>query len=321
MLSKAMVPLDGTEISEGIIPFVAQLSRGLDMPVVLGTAVEPDPMWAGLPDRLTVDRDEPGHLRERIEREVMGRLRELADSLASEGAPPETVVRYGPVSEAIIRMAQDTGCDLIAMSTRGRGVISSGLLGSVTYRIMHESPVPVLAITPERAALHSVSDHGLNRVVVPLDGSELAEAVLPYAASLCRGMGMTMVLLHVLPTYDMVYSDGFTLSEVVTATRQAVEDETQGYLEGIARQMQDEGINSETVVIEGKPSSVITAVARREEGSMIALATHGRSGVSRLLLGSVAEAVVRESGDPVLVVRASTPVTPDPADQPSVSTA
>ena len=316
MFTKALVPLDGTEVSEGIIPFVTQFARGLDIGVVLATAVELDPLREGLLNRIAgglTETPAADALRERIERDVKDRLEDLADRMALEGIAAETSVRFGPVSDSVIGMAQDAGCDLIAMSTRGRGVVSSGLLGSVTYKIMHESPIPVLAITPERAGESWDADYGVRQVIVPLDGSDLAEAALPYAAIIAQRMNMSITLARVLYLDNVAYSEGYNLGDMLNAAEAEIEADARRYLVSVARQLREEGLEVETEILRGSASSEIVTQARRTDHSMIALATHGRSGVSRLLMGSVAEAVVRASGDPVLVVRPSTAVTPDPA--------
>lgn len=334
MFTKALVPLDGTEVSEGIIPFMTQLARGMEMTVVLATVVDLDPIQnelisqisGGMTETRTEGRSparpvsntrppvaeavegrypQTAQLMERIERDVNGRLSELADRIAMEGIFVETSVRFGSASENIIEMAKDSDCDLIAMSTRGRNVLQSGLLGSVTYKVMHESPMPVLAITPERAERHWCADYGISRVIVPLDGSELAEAALPYAAALSRKMDMSLSLVRVVYLDSVLYSGGYEISHMLPDVEDQVMSEAREYLAGAARPLREEGLDVQEKILRGKASSEITDLARATDHNMIALATHGRSGMSRIVLGSVAESVVRESGDPVLVIRPS----------------
>ena len=219
-------------------------------------------------------RDE---LRERARRDIKSQLDDLADRIALEGIPAESSVGFGPASDTIIEMAQESGCDLIAMSTRGRGALGSGLLGSVTYKVMHESPMPVLAITPERARRHWDADYGINRVIVPLDGSELAESVLPYAAALSGRMEMNMTLVQVLPPDDF-YTDGYTVIEVQPGVGDQMRADARRYMEGIASQMRDEGLSVTVQTLQGKPSSEIAEMARATDHNMIALATHGALG-------------------------------------------
>ena len=319
MFTKALVPLDGTEISEGIIPFITQLARGLEMGVVLATAVQLDARLITYLDRMADNLAEPvtgrdpgdrpaasDQLKESLAREIKGRLDELADRMSLEGIPTETTVEFGKVSDTVIRMAQNSECDLIAMSTRGRSALASGLLGSVAYNVIHESPIPILVITPERAKLHWDADYSISRVIVPLDGSEFAETALPYAASLSRKMDMGVTLIQVLPQDEFIYGGGYHISEYLPRIREELQTEARRYLAGVAWPLRQEGLEVSAETVHGSPSSRIVQIARAADHDMIALTTHGRSGISRLLLGSVAEAIVRESGDPVLIVPPAT---------------
>ena len=318
MFTKVLVPLDGTEVSEGIIPVVTGLARGMKMGVVLARAIDVHHMreegldsslgrvLEGLGPRTGDPADvEPwqAELVDRIERELKVPLDSLAGHMAREGIDAETVAEYGPASDTIIGMAQESGCDLIAMSTRGRNILTSGLLGSVTYKVIHESPMPVLAIAPERARSNPEAGNDINRVIVPLDGSAFAEAVLPYATTLARRLGLKMTLLRVSPDDAPIFSDSVSLVDMLTAVEEKAKRDASSYLARVARRVRESGLTVDEVLLRGKASSGITEYAKGTENGMMALTTHGRSGVSRLLLGSVAEAVVRESGCPVLVVR------------------
>ena len=242
----------------------------------------------------------------RIERVVKAPLDDLAAELAHEGITAETAISYGPASDAIIGMAQETECDLIAMSTRGRSLLASGILGSVTYKVLHESPLPVLAITPERASLYTESDYALSRMIVPLDGSELAETVLPYATTLAGRMNLELTLVRVVHDGGDQFDDGMLTLDLLASIDEKAATKAANYLLAVQRRLMRSGSEVDRELLRGKISSEIAAYAHRTEHCMIALTTHGRSGVSRMLLGSVAEAVVRESGVPVLVVRADT---------------
>ena len=294
------------------------------MGVVLATAVELDARLITYLNRMAdnlaepVTRDFPGdrpaasdQLKESIAQNVKTRLDELADRMALEGIPTETRVDFGPASDTLIRMAQDSECDLIAMSTRGRNVLASEVLGSVTYKIIHESLIPVLVIAPERAKLHWDADYGINRVIVPLDGSEFAETALPYAASLSRKMDMGVTLAQVLSQDDFIYGgSAYGIREYLPRIREEIRAEAQRYLTNVAGQLRQEGLDVSVETVHGSPASTITEMARATDHNMIVLTSHGRSGIRRLLLGSVAEVVVRESGDPVLIVPSSEAATP-----------
>ena len=323
MFNRALVPLDGTEASKAIIPFMTQMAKGMNMGVVLARAIDIQHMHGGLLDRVSArimatlmddadatspdpsagDKPSEDQLRKKIAEEARVSLDDLADRIALKGIPAATSVGFGPAAGTIIRMAQESDCDIIAMSTRGRSVLASGLLGSVTYRVMHESPVPVLAITPERAGMQWADDYGMNRVIVPLDGSEFAESVLPYVAALSRGMNMRISLLTAVHLDNLVYSDSGILSGSTAELETAAKEEARYYLEAVSGRLRASGLDVDVEVLRGKPSTQITKYAQETGHCMIALTTHGRTGLSRMMLGSVAEAVVRESGEPVLVVR------------------
>ena len=324
MFNRVLVPLDGTEVSEGIIPFVKWLAGGMKMGVVLARAVDihhtQDESFDSALGRILRKLSDGGtkfpsdssadfepwelELVARIERELKAPLDSIATRLSQAGITTETIVAYGPASETIIRVAQETGCDLIAMSTRGRSVLTSGLLGSVTYKVIHESPIPILSITPERARLHAEDNVDINHLVVPLDGSEFAETVLSHAATLARQMNLRVILLRVIPDQSALFDDSnFALDEILTGIEPKTTKRVHDYMEGAAARLRNSGLEVNEVLLSGKVSTEIVNYAQGLEHGMIALATHGRSGVSRLLLGSIAEAVIRESGCPVLVIR------------------
>ena len=314
MFTRVLVPLDGTEVSEGIVPFVTRLARDMEMGVVLARAIDVhhmgeesfDSSLGRVLEELGRDTEDSSdiepwqrELAGRIEQELKAPLDALARDMALEGVDAETVAGYGPPSDTIIRMAEESGCDLIAMSTRGRNIVTSGLLGSVTYKVIHESPMPVLAITPERARSH----RGIvSKVIVPLDGSSFAETVLPHATTLARRMDLAVTLLRVVPEDAPLFGDSVSLLDMVASIREAATG-AQDYVAMVAKRLRDSGLDVDEVLLQGKASSRIAEYAKGAENGMIAITTHGRSGVNRLLLGSIAEAVVRESGCPVLVVR------------------
>lgn len=319
MFTKTLVPLDSTEHSEEIIPFVTQLAQRLQMEVVLATSVDLDHRSGNLFGRLrgrsrrlgaSSSQVVPSQTREAIEGVARSRLDRIVDRMTDEDVQAESMVGFGPPSQTIISMATDSGCDLISMFTRGRGVLISGLVGSVMYRTMHESPVPLLAVTPESAELHRESGHQISRVIAPLDGSELAEAVLPYIAALCRRMDVGVTLLYVVPQYELIYSESVFPTGDGDDPKAVVREEAAEYLDDIAGQLEVDGIDVDVTLLNGRASTVIADVAHGVDHSMIAMATHGRSGLSRLVIGSIAEEVVRTASNPILMVRSQTTDTP-----------
>lgn len=132
------------------------------------------------------------------------------------------------------------------------------------------------------------------RVMVTLDGSDLAQTALPHALDLCRALGATLVLLH------------------VRDTRQGSPEASRRFLDFTRRQHANEDVTIETLVREGSIAEAIVRAAEEEQIDVIAMATHGRSGIKRAVYGSVAEQVLRSSTKPVLLVR----VPGSPVEQP-----
>jgi nucleotide-binding universal stress UspA family protein len=133
-----------------------------------------------------------------------------------------------------------------------------------------------------------------NKVVVTLDGSELAERTLPHAEAIARGLGVELVLLHVVP-FPAVHDAG---------VEGELEEIDRMYLEGLAQDLKTRGVDTEVEVLWGEVAPEIVDYVREHKGALLVMATHGRTGLSRLAYGSVTESVLHEARTtPVLVVR------------------
>jgi nucleotide-binding universal stress UspA family protein len=145
----------------------------------------------------------------------------------------------------------------------------------------------------------------LKRIVAPLDGSALAEKILPHVAALAKSMDLEIVLLRAydLPALSYYESDAYVPDWAELA--RAVQQNAQEYLDQVQRRLGAEGLRRvSTLLIQGGAAPNIIEVAKQTSESLVALCTHGRSGLGRLVLGSVANRVVRHSESPVLVIRA-----------------
>jgi nucleotide-binding universal stress UspA family protein len=147
------------------------------------------------------------------------------------------------------------------------------------------------------------------KILVPLDGSELAEKVLPHAVALAKGSRAEVTLLSVVQL-----SLGFTaakieaIPEAAAERKAALKAEAATYLEKIQRDLKEQGIPARIVALEGDVAAQIIAYAEQDDMDLIAMATHGRSGIGRFVMGSIAEKVVRHTSKPVLLVRAIPPI-------------
>ncbi|MBI4525573.1 MAG: universal stress protein [Deltaproteobacteria bacterium] len=301
MYTKILVPLDGSRLSETVLPYARSLVRDLKVPVELLQVIEPeivstfaDPAHARYVDVVEVD----------MKRNSLDYLDRLAGSFpgapsvicsAEIGNPPEVIVNRG---------AADPGI-LIAMSTRGRSGIQRWVLGSVTNKVLHLSSNHLLIVRGDEKS-KTDGEATLESLIVPLDGSPLAEKALRYSLELARNLKLELVLLRVygLPTSTYYVSDEYT-PDLGQLTEQ-VREEARKYLESKVETLRGEGLEKcSSLLLQGDAAEEIIDTARKTQGNLVAMCTHGRSGLSRWVLGSVTERVVLHSGDPVLVIPAT----------------
>jgi nucleotide-binding universal stress UspA family protein len=312
MFEKALVPLDGSEVSLGILPYVSYLAKRLDIPAVLALVVSPDDMGASGETTLT-DRSGLPVARSAVDAldEAKSWIHRFASQLSQQGIPTETVVATGDEpAEEILRLADQQGCDFIAMATRGRNLLSQAFRGSVTNEVVRSARLPIMAVAPEKSDIEMGQQMTLSRVLVPLDGSAFSEAVLPYTEYLAQKLSLELVLLRILQLTDVYPPLAGTpmaadpgSARVQAIAQEAAEEEIVRYLEELTAQLAHKGLNVRWQMIRGDtPAHRIADLAQEHPDNMIALASHGRSGVARWILGSVAEDLIRATGDPVLVI-------------------
>ena len=318
-----LVPLDGTEVSKGILPYVSELARKAGVPLVLLGVV--DPSEIDYPTSLAVSsavsslepeiylqlqhetrRTDPAEVVwDRLEASALAHVTEILSGIARDleevgvSAGIRTVV--GIPAEEILRIADQEQCGLITMSTHGRSVIGQSILGSVTYRVVHSSNLPVLVVRPEDAQDYLEREGAsISTVTVPLDGSELAERALSHAEALAQKLSLDILLVRVVPIAYPVYWHGL-YREVPNLADRLVPG-AQEYLNGVAQTLEKEGIRVRTKVLRGPTAQALLNLAYEMPNDLIVMTTHGRSGPSRWLLGSVAETMIRASGEPVIIV-------------------
>ena len=307
MYTRILTPLDGSGVSEQVLPYTRSLAAGLSLPVTLLYAIEPE--------ILTIPRTLNPSLH--IHEMVANRIRQarlyaepVAARLKRDGLSVNIEIPQSEPAAAIVEEADKDPGTLITMSSHGRSGLARWWMGSVTDKVLHLTNNPLLVI---HASLQQSAkpESAFERVTVPVDGSELAEEILPHAAYLSSVMGLTVDLIQANPSRDEYYrSLSVGPSEVSRVTPsyeeyiQIVDGEAESYLAELKERLIRQGAASvETQLLHGAAADTITDLASSTANNLVAMTTHGRSGVSRLLLGSVAERVVRQSGDPVLLVR------------------
>lgn len=208
-------------------------------------------------------------------------------------------VLVGRPAEAIIDEARRVNSDLIVIGTHGRGPVDHFLFGSIAERVVRFADVPVLAIKrQEREFLNEVGQFSVKHVLCPCDLSPLAEQAAEFAADICRTFEAELTLLHVVDSriqYPFVvpYSD----VDPMAILRTRIEER----LQKIAARIK--GVRVHIEILTGAPHKVIVDAARDRSVDLITMTTHGVGGLSRALLGSTAEKIVRTAQTPIMTIR------------------
>ena len=299
MYSKILVPLDGSKTAEKVLPYARHLAGKFKIPIELLAVLDIAEMTTH------ISAEKARHLDTMIEDGVRAStiyLRGIATTFPDGNVT--CTVEKDRAEEAIIGKAGADGGTLIAMATHGRSGMDRFLLGSVAEKVLRGSANPLVLVRAKDEAKTS-GEAPFKSIIVPLDGSELAESVIPLAATMANKLELEVVLFR---AYHMPYNayggdDGYMVNydELIDSVR----DEAKEYLDKQVAEVKKLGVAKVSALSkEGSASDEIIALGHKTPEGLIAMCSHGRSGIGRWVLGSVAENVVRHSDAPVLVVRA-----------------
>lgn len=205
----------------------------------------------------------------------------------------------GPIADVLAGYAKRNTVDLIVISSHGRRGIARLSLGSVTDSLIRGTAIPVLIVKPRASYLMPEASKEFHHIVVPLDGSSLAEQILARIVPLAKLEEAEITLLHILTRSENAYESGPDPKLPWWEKRVAG---AQAYLSRRAAAIRAEGVTATIDVVVGdKVADGITDYARREGADLIAIATHGRGGLTRIIRGSVADGVTKSAMSSVLV--------------------
>ena len=312
MFSKILVPLDGSERAERALSVAGQLARASHGAVILLRVVNDVPDSSALLATAPLTRTD---YLDRDEREAREYLDDIVGAASLRGARVETRVEFGITAEVILDSAAAWNVDAIVLCSHGRTGFTRWALGSVAQQVVRRSTAPTVLLR-ERGGLpleRKENDGRLFRLLIPLDGSELAEAALEPAIAfgglLTAPDAFEAHLVRVLP---------FIRTQEPDALREQAALEASVYLERIATQMAaspyaERLCVTTATVYDLDPSATLARIAEGDLGvvgtavvdgcDMIAMATHGRSGLARLAMGSVTDRMLSATVLPALVVR------------------
>lgn len=291
-----LVPLDGSPLSEHALVPAIMLARCSGAALVLAHVHQlavPAIVMAG---EVAFDPTLDAYLRdeERLYLEGM---------LARVGAVYSGAVRCdmleAPVAGALIDHVRTMNADLVVMSTHGRGGLARAWLGSTTDRMIRQSPVPVLVVHPGDEMVDLTAEPAYRHILIPLDGSPEAEAALGVARTIGELIGADYTLLQVLePAVHTFAVNGVRHDPQPIA---GAWEQAQDYLNEIAAPLRAAGCTVALQTPLGRPAETLLQYLETNPVDLVVLTTHGRAGVARMLLGSVADKLVRGAETPLLI--------------------
>jgi nucleotide-binding universal stress UspA family protein len=304
MFERILVPLDGSPRAELILIQVARILRREDSELLFLRTVSPVSDLHKSEEKES-SMDAARHAGEQYIQDLVKRFKE-------RGAQARGRVIAGSAAETILEVAEEEGSTMIAMTTHGRTGLPRWLMGSVAEKVVRASSVPVLLIrafrsTPPGATVPATAEElPFRKLLVPTDGSPASLAVVGPAGELAALFASEIVVFHVerpyvAPGAILPGMEAGTISMPSQPTPSQEDEMTRKAAEGFRQA----GLHVTRLTVLGDPASEIIDQGSRPGVDLIALATHGRSGFSRWLTGSVTERVLRHADVPLLIVRAA----------------
>lgn len=281
-MNTVLVPLDGSPAAEAVLPYALLIASRSGAPLRLLTVVPEGE-----------DASPVGEAFKYLERK--------AEYLRARSLSCSTNVVSGLEAQAILADAEAVDAGLIAMSTHGRSGLMRWVLGSVAQKVAHGADRPLLLVRAHDGREEPPSR--IDRIVVPLDGSPLSLGIVPYVEDLAAALDAELVLYNAVLPLDVYPGTELTPARIGTVIDDLLA-QGQAFLAGVAKEIVGRTrVKVRCVITIGFPVDEILRVAADVDAGLVAMATHGRSGVNRWMMGSVADGVVRRSDLPCLLVR------------------
>lgn len=278
MLQKILIALDGGKTSESILPYLETLLTTQDANVSLVRVI-------------------PGASSTRT-RDAYAYLNRVAAALQSKGAVVDVHVLVGKTASALVDMAVRGNYSMILMCSRGKSGLQRLLLGSVAEEVLRLSPIPVLVVHPIPKLSGKMK---IKRIVVPLDGSHRSGSILAHVAPLAKATGAKLLFMTIVEPHAR---EDFPVDVLA---RNLFREQ---------KRLHRMGIQTELSIRYGNPAAEILSFGDVQNADLVALSTHGRTGLERMRFGSVTETVLREGKFPLLVCRTAGKFVPDPMGVP-----
>ena len=303
MYEKLLVPLDGSALAEVALPYAEELAGRLGSEVRVVGVIESS-------------RAPYRHMQEAYLDRMVEDIKRGAKRYTDKAVEVKSVILVGSPAEKIVDYAVKEGICLTVMTTHGQTGIKQWPLGSVADKLVRALRCPVVIIRAGDVRPDIRKKGILNKILLPLDGSKESEAVVPFVEELAAKFGAEVVLFQVVsPGYYNCTGEGACFMAYDQKQINADKASAKTYLDKVAAQMKQKGVTAiseetklrevsiSTEVTEGDTAQEIINFAKKIDADLVAMSTHGRSGIIRATFGSVAERMLREGTTPLLLVK------------------
>ena len=287
MYRKMLIPLDRSELGEKVLPYATEICARLGLELTLINVISQEEH-----ERASTYKPYLDGVAERLLNKAHYVQRSTGLTIGKETVRVQTVVTAGNPPEEILHYSEQNKVDLILMATHGRSGIGRWALGSVADKVLRKSKVPVWLVRAGTSEVVDQNTWSRLAMLVPLDGSQLAESVLPHVETLAgqRGVAARVVLIRV--------------SELPVTSSIDLKAEHEQYMAGVRQRLASSGLDARSEILVGEPARQIIEYANENPINLIVMATHGRSEVGRWAYGSVADRVLRRASHSIFLVRA-----------------
>jgi nucleotide-binding universal stress UspA family protein len=298
-LRHVLVPLDGSQLAECVLPFAAVVAQAFGARVTLLRVLEAH----GGPT-LSVHVDP---LQWEISRAMAGNdLRRIAGEFGPTRASPSVEIVSGAAAEQIVHFAEQEHVDLIILSTHGEGGLSGWRLSSTVQKVILCAPTSVLIVPAYAWAGRRIGDLRLAKILLPLDCSPRAECILPLATALARVHNGELILAHVVPEPELPRHMSASAGDLTLAAQLTERNrvEAERYLAELRSQVLAQGTRARVrIVVSSRCDRTLRALADEEHADLLLFCAHGKTGDAGERYGTVAARLVQSSKRPVLIVQ------------------
>lgn len=286
MWEKILVTLDGSDLAELTLPYAKELAAAFGSEVVLLYVNEPS-------------ESQYRHMHQLY-------IEDVAEQLKGDVKKVTPVVLDGAPAKEIVDYAEKNKVGLVVMSSHGRSGIMPWAAGSVANKVLHTAKMPLLLVRAARLPKRAQGKPVINRILLPLDGSEVGEAAVPYVQELMSRLGVEVILFGVVPPGKHIRTVG-GLDYVLYPEQdlKQVKTEAREHLDRVYQQLKGKKGKVRVELKVGDIAREIIDYAKKTRTSLIAISSHGHSGIAKWVFGSIAHKIVQASNVPVLLVRAT----------------